>query len=97
MPISHLSLATGASKWAAMRSFYLTALAPLGYSIYFEKENYMLGLKPQNGPPDFWLHAGNGDQAPYGGTDVENRPGKAHVAFDVENWDMVDKFFEAAM
>ncbi|KAK9783453.1 hypothetical protein SCAR479_00012 [Seiridium cardinale] len=97
MPISHVSLATGASKWAAMRSFYLTALAPLGYTIYFEKENYMLGLKPSNGVADFWIHTGNDEQVAYDGTDVENRPGRAHVAFNVESQEDVDKFYNAAM
>ncbi|KAI1847968.1 hypothetical protein JX265_001973 [Neoarthrinium moseri] len=96
MPISHVSLATGASMWKAMRSFYLDALTPLNYVVYYEKENEMLGLRPQNGEPDFWLHVGNGEQPAYENGDVKNRPGRAHIAFDVESREVVDKFFTAA-
>ncbi|KAK9421240.1 hypothetical protein SUNI508_06088 [Seiridium unicorne] len=80
-----------------MRSFYLAALAPLGYTIYFEKENYMLGLKTSNGIAGFWIHTGNGEQVAYDGRDVEKRPGRALVAFNVESQEDVDKFYNAAI
>ncbi|KAH8668519.1 Glyoxalase/Bleomycin resistance protein/Dihydroxybiphenyl dioxygenase [Xylariales sp. PMI_506] len=96
MPLNHVSLATGLQHFAAMRSFYLSALAPLNYIIYWEKENFMVGLKPRDGIPDFWLHAGATEQTPYS-ADVEPRPGRTHLAFEAENRETVDKWYEAAI
>ena len=76
MPISHVSLATGASRFAAMRAFYLESLAVLGYGKYVDVSSSsgssggggggltLLGLGPAGGAPDFWLHVGNGEQEP---------------------------------
>ncbi|KAH9900532.1 Glyoxalase/Bleomycin resistance protein/Dihydroxybiphenyl dioxygenase [Xylariomycetidae sp. FL2044] len=98
MPLSHISLATGAASWAAMRAFYLTSLAPLGYVIYYEKADSMLGLKPKNGFPDFWLHAGNGEQEKLDrNVDLGKRPGRAHVAFDADSPEVVDQWYAAAI
>jgi hypothetical protein len=98
MPISHISLATGPRHFAAMRSFYLTVLAPLGYEVYYDKADFMLGLMPKNGAPDFWIHVGNGDQAPFSKDgDVSSRPGRTHVAFNAESTELVDRWFETAM
>lgn len=100
MGISHISLATGRSRFAAMRAFYLEALAPLGYVTCFDDEEYgMLGLKPRDGSPDFWLHVGNGEQPDLvlEGGDVEKRPGRAHVAFDAESPDLVDSWYQGAV
>lgn len=83
-----------------MRAFYLEALAPLGYVTYFDDEEYgMLGLKPRDGSPDFWLHVGNGEQPDLvlEGGDVEKRPGRAHVAFDAESPDLVDSWYQGAV
>lgn len=98
MPVSHVSLATGAAHFARMRSFYLAALAPLGYVTYFDKANFMLGLKPVGSFPDFWIHVGNGEQTAFpAGGDVEARPGRTHVAFDAPSREVVDKWYAAAM
>ncbi|KAI0118889.1 Glyoxalase/Bleomycin resistance protein/Dihydroxybiphenyl dioxygenase [Nemania sp. FL0031] len=98
MPLSHISLATGAAHFARMRSFYLAALAPLGYVTYFDKADYMLGLKPAGSFPDFWLHVGNGEQTPFpAGGDVEARPGRTHVAFDAKSPEVVDEWYAAAI
>lgn len=98
MPVSHVSLATGAAHFARMRAFYLEALAPLNYVAYYDNVNFMLGLKPVGKFPDFWLHVGNGEQAtfPKGG-DVEERPGRTHIAFDADSPEVVDKWYAAAM
>ncbi|KAI5928522.1 Glyoxalase/Bleomycin resistance protein/Dihydroxybiphenyl dioxygenase [Camillea tinctor] len=100
MPISHISLATGPARFAAMRDFYLAALAPLGYITYYESAGSMLGLRPAGGPPDFWLHAGNGEQPDFAipeGGKVDDRPGRAHVAFEVQEQGLVDRWHEAAV
>ncbi|KAI3316876.1 hypothetical protein HD806DRAFT_527506 [Xylariaceae sp. AK1471] len=98
MPVSHMSLATGAARFAQLRSFYLAALAPLGYVTYFDQMNFMLGLQVTGKFPDFWLHVGNGEQAAFpAGGDVEARPGRTHVAFDADSPDVVDKWYAAAI
>ncbi|KAI3336817.1 hypothetical protein HD806DRAFT_474905 [Xylariaceae sp. AK1471] len=98
MPLSHVSLATGALHFARMRSFYLEVLAPLGYVTYFDKANFMLGLKPAGKIPDFWLHVGNGEQTAFPADgDVEARRGSTHVAFEAESRDVVDKWYVTAI
>ncbi|KAI1310959.1 hypothetical protein F5Y03DRAFT_11426 [Xylaria venustula] len=98
MPVSHVSLATGAAHFARMRTFYLEALAPLNYVTYFDQAGFMLGLKPAGKFPDFWLHAGSGEQTVFPADgDVDKRPGRTHVAFDAESPDVVDKWYAAAI
>ncbi|KAI1355704.1 Glyoxalase/Bleomycin resistance protein/Dihydroxybiphenyl dioxygenase [Xylaria sp. FL0043] len=100
MPISHISLATGAANFARMRAFYLAALAPLNYVTYFDQADFMLGLKPVGKFPDFWIHVGNGEQeafSPADDGDVSKRPGRTHVAFDAESPEVVDKWYAAAI
>ncbi|KAK5629755.1 hypothetical protein RRF57_005470 [Xylaria bambusicola] len=98
MPVSHISLATGAANFARMRAFYLEALAPLNYVTYYDRVDFMLGLKPVGKFPDFWLHVGNGEQAAFAeGGDVNGRPGRTHVAFDAESPEVVDKWYAAAI
>ncbi|KAH8159274.1 hypothetical protein CIB48_g8971 [Xylaria polymorpha] len=98
MPVSHVSLATGAAHFARMRSFYLTTLAPLGYVTYFDRAGFMLGLKPVGKFPDFWLHVGNGEQTTFPASgDVGARPGRTHVAFDADSQEVVDKWYAEAI
>ncbi|KAI0200453.1 hypothetical protein F4808DRAFT_160896 [Astrocystis sublimbata] len=105
MPLSHVSLATGTAQFARMRSFYLTALEPLNYVIYYEKADSILGLQPVGRFPDFWLHTGNGEQTPAlpaggdgdGGVDVKARLGRPQVGFDADSRAVVDQFYTAAI
>ncbi|GAP87813.1 putative lactoylglutathione lyase protein [Rosellinia necatrix] len=98
MPLSHMSIATGARHFNRMRSFYLSSLAPLGYVIYYDRPNSMLGLQPAGKFPDFWLHAGNGEQAAFpAGGDVDARPGRTHVCFDVDTQELVDRWYDEAI
>ncbi|GAW22368.1 hypothetical protein ANO14919_119050 [Xylariales sp. No.14919] len=98
MPLSHISIATGAAHFARMRSFYLVALAPLNYVTYFDQPNFMLGLKPAGKFPDFWLHVGNGEQTAFPGDgDVEARLGRTHLAFDAESPEVVDTWYTTAI
>ncbi|KAI0910307.1 hypothetical protein F4823DRAFT_378054 [Ustulina deusta] len=98
MPLSHVSLATGAAHFARMRSFYLAALAPLNYVTYFDQANFMLGLNPVGKLPDFWLHVGNGEQPAFpAGGDVDKRPGRTHIAFDADSPEIVNKWYAAAI
>lgn len=95
MPILHVSLPTGQKHYKAMRDFYVTILAPLGYGIYYEKDEF-LGLGPKNGNPDFWLHAGSEEFSAFGGN-VEKRGGKTHVAFEASSRKQVDEWYALAL
>ncbi|KAI1327849.1 hypothetical protein F5Y16DRAFT_370463 [Xylariaceae sp. FL0255] len=89
MPLNHVSLVSG-RHFASMSSFYPSSLVALGYVMYFDKADFMLGLKPVAGIPDFWLHAGKDAGADPG-------PGRTHVAFDSESREVVDRWYEAAV
>ncbi|KAI8634672.1 hypothetical protein F5Y19DRAFT_469734 [Xylariaceae sp. FL1651] len=97
MPVCQVSLATGAAHFAAMRKFYLAALAPVGY-VTFSDQADRLGLMTAGNLPDFWLHVGNGEQTAFpAGGDVQARPGRTQVSFDGESPDVVDKYYAAAI
>jgi len=96
MPLSHVSLPTGQSNYKAMRDFYVAILTPLGYKIFMEHENQVLGMGPKNAAPDFWLHCGGTEFEKFGGN-VEKRGGKTHIAFLANERCQIDKWYEAAM
>jgi hypothetical protein len=96
MPVSHVSLPTGQKHFAAMRAFYLTILTPLGYLVFMEKENQVIGFGPKTSGPDFWLHCGGTEFEPFDG-DVSNRKGHAHVAFEVSSVAKVKEWYGIAM
>ncbi|KAK4104447.1 hypothetical protein N658DRAFT_513334 [Parathielavia hyrcaniae] len=69
MPLGHVSLAATPSTYKPMRDFYLSVLAPLGYTLFEEKEGCYLGLQT-NYNPDFWLHCGGGGSGDGDGDDM---------------------------
>jgi hypothetical protein len=98
MALGHVSLPAGPSNWAAMRAFYIAALAPLGYSVYFEGDKSFVGMKTRTGGPDFWLHY-SGENLPAvaaDGKDGERRT-RTHVAFDVGSRRAVDAWYRNAV
>jgi catechol 2,3-dioxygenase-like lactoylglutathione lyase family enzyme len=96
MPVLHVSLPTGRKNYQAMRDFYVTVLAPLGYGIYFENAPTFLGMGPKNGNPDFWLHCGDEEFEAFGG-DLEKRGGKTHVAFVANSRKAVNEWHALAV
>ena len=65
------------------KTFYRAALAPLGYTVIMEWQQYAgLGIAPK---PDFWIGQGK-----------PNVP-SIHVAFRAENRKLVDAFYKAAL
>jgi catechol 2,3-dioxygenase-like lactoylglutathione lyase family enzyme len=71
------------SDVAKSKAFYRAALAPLGYSLLMEFEQFAgFGVAPK---PDFWIGQG-----------VPNAP-RVHVAFRAETRAQVDAFHRAAM
>lgn len=78
--IDHITLHV--SDYKKSKEFFLTALAPLGYTIFKEHPG-VVGLK-SGGRPDFWL-AGDGAGKPM------------HVAFAAPERKIVDDFYAAAL
>lgn len=71
------------SDFRKSRRFYAAALAPLGYVVLMEFEQFAgFGVAPK---PDFWI----GEGAP-------NTP-PVHVAFRADSRDQVDAFHQAAI
>lgn len=66
------------------RSFFLSALAPLGYSLAMEFSDRGVAALGAGGFPDLWLD-GDGGGKP------------THVAFRADDRAVVDRFHEAAM
>ncbi len=65
------------------KAFYLKALKPLGYEVFWEDEKLVgLGVK---GIPDLWLKEGKRVKPPI------------HIAFCAENRALVDKFYKSAL
>jgi hypothetical protein len=107
MPIGHISLATTPTSYKPMRDFYVATLAPLGYTLFEEKDGCYLGLQ-KNHDPDFWLHcctdAGGADTLPLVDASLtadENRKllgrGRTHVAFSVGSAKVVDEWYRNAV
>ena len=71
------------SDFERSRSFYLTALEPLGYEVLMEfGKGVGFGV---GGKPDFFIREGDGLEPPF------------HLAFGSEDRESVDRFYEAAM
>ena len=78
------------SDFDRSREFYARALAPLGYEILMELSAELTGHGDTAGfgeppKPDFWITGGEPNQPPI------------HVAFRVDNRNMVDDFHAAVL
>ena len=73
----------GISNFAKSKAFYTAALAPLGYTLLMEGEQFAgFGVAPK---PDFWIGAGTPNVPPI------------HVAFHAESRVQVEAFHRAAI
>jgi catechol 2,3-dioxygenase-like lactoylglutathione lyase family enzyme len=81
--IAHTSVSV--SDYSKSKELYSKMLAPLGYTLGMDLEEYKAAGFIQNGNQDFWL--GVGDK---GGSYV-------HVAFVAENKEQVQAFYDAAL
>jgi len=71
------------SNYEKSKTFYLKALAPLGYEIIMEIQGHAgFGI---NGKPEFWIAEDKTPTTPI------------HLAFRADNRKLVDLFYEAAM
>ncbi|MBN8750752.1 MAG: VOC family protein [Variovorax sp.] len=78
------------SDFARSKSFYASALAPLGYALLMELPASVTGHADVAGfgeppKPDFWISSGSPNQPPI------------HVAFRVGSRATVDAFYRAAL
>lgn len=79
--IDHTGVAV--SNFAKSKAFYAAALAPLGYAVLMEFEQFAgFGIAPK---PDFWIGEGTPNVPPI------------HVAFRAESRGQVDAFHKAAL
>ena len=86
--IDHMGFSV--SDYSRAKTFYASALAPLGYSLIMEVTQEQDGHDPAagfgaDGKPDFWI----------GGEGGLNKP--VHVAIRAERRAMVDAFYKAAI
>jgi catechol 2,3-dioxygenase-like lactoylglutathione lyase family enzyme len=81
MPLAHV--AVNVTDFEAAKRFYLGALEPLGYRVFYEEPGVLAYLADAHG-----LDLGIGRRDPIGG---------AHVAFECEDRGSVDAFYEAAL
>lgn len=92
MTIAHVSLPV--SSLSASKSFYLSALKPLGYGIFMELEA-TVGMKKVMAAPDFWFHACPKAEKEEGGG--EKKGGRMHVALEAKSQKQVQEFYSAAL
>lgn len=81
--IAHTSVSV--KDYSKSKELYVKMLAPLGYSIGMDLEEYKAAGFAQGGKTDFWI--GEGDQS----------SGGVHVAFVAERQDQVQDFYDAAL
>ena len=86
MPISHIGLPVADLK--ASTAFYVSALAPLGYIIFKEIDNVVVGYGPKRGAPDFWI-ANRSEE--------KGSITKLHMAFTGTTKKQVHDFYDAAL
>lgn len=85
MPVSHFCLVVAPASYDKTKTFYLAALAPLGYKESITGPNFV-GLENISDKPDFFITA------------KEDRVTKdAHFGFQAPDREAVHKFYEAAM
>jgi len=77
----------GVTSLSASKTFYLAALAPLGYKEIFNFGDKQIGLGA-NGKPDLWLKDVGADGLAVKGL---------HLAFAAESRQVVDEFYQAAL
>jgi catechol 2,3-dioxygenase-like lactoylglutathione lyase family enzyme len=86
--IDHISLHV--SDYAKSIAFYKKALAPIGYTLLMDfpasmtKTTDVAGFG-ENNKPDFWIVNGDAQKPPL------------HVAFQVQNKELVEAFYAAAL
>lgn len=80
MPLHHISLHFPPSKFDAVLTFYLAALAPLGYRELSRPGPRIIGLGVPATGPEFWIH-GHGNENT---CEDDQQKEKVHAAFRAE-------------
>lgn len=104
MPIHHVGLSCNGSTFKAMRDFYVAILAPLGYTIFMEKENVFVAMQHPASGPDLWIHTGGDPNLavvkPEDYSTKERRDAqdvRTHLAFSADSQRLVDEWYDVAM
>ena len=86
MTINHIFVWANPRNLSALRTFYRTVLAPVGYKeLICAEKSTLIGFGSDY--PYFWLKA-----LPEGKTTMP-----VHIAFDAPSWTAVDEFYRLAM
>lgn len=86
MTIDHVGFAVSPSKFESLISWYITALAPLGYAKQMEFPGQAVGFGPSEGQASFWISV------------KENEKGVGmHLALRAKDHETVDRFHEEAI
>ena len=86
MVLNHVQFVV--SSLSEAKKFYLAALAPLEYKVFYEVDGVVVGLAAHD-IPDLWLRAVKGpDDSPTKGV---------HIAFTAKSREIVDQFYDAAL
>ncbi|KAI1931091.1 hypothetical protein LOZ65_001290 [Ophidiomyces ophidiicola] len=98
MPFSHLGFCVPDSKLNETLSFYLAALAPLGYKEHMRPVENVIGLGVYY--PDFWItgvkpESEDGDDRDQDKQENQRKP--LHIAFSASSREQVHAFYEAAI
>ncbi|MCE9541345.1 VOC family protein [Candidatus Kaiserbacteria bacterium] len=80
--IEHTGVAV--SDYKRAKDFYLTALAPLGYELKRDYEEYGAAGFMEGGHTDFWVMK-------------KDKPQPSHVAFRANSKEAVDAFYKAGL
>ncbi|KAI9799086.1 MAG: hypothetical protein M1833_004280 [Piccolia ochrophora] len=87
MPLDHFALTVPPSKFEEALSFYLKALAPLGYAERVRPVEGVVGLGVENSAPDFWIGIKEG----------VSEKSEHHIAFGTKDRAVVHEFHEEAL
>jgi hypothetical protein len=83
--LDHVGLFASPSQFESIVEWYLTALAPLGYTKHYDFPGQAVGLGISKEDSPFWIGS------------KEGVTGGLHVAFRAKDHDTVDKFHEVAV
>ena len=85
--LNHITLRV--SNLPRSKAFYVAALAPLGYQMYWDTEDAGgFGAEDRDGMREFWIKEGG---------IAKEEHSFSCLAFDAPNKDAVDKFYAAAL
>jgi hypothetical protein len=95
MPLDHLGIRVPSAQYDQIVSFYLAALAPIGYS---KMHDFGVACGLGNGKEaDFWIASLEKEEGAEGEKGTKANDKGVHFAFRASDHETVNKFHEAAL